>query len=64
MATTIVRMICPNLNCRKVLSVPPTARGKTVRCRNCGMRIHVPAPAKRPEPEADAAVVEREKPAD
>jgi len=37
-----VRMICPNLKCRAILSVPPNARGKTVRCRQCSMRIHVP----------------------
>ncbi|MAE64590.1 MAG: hypothetical protein CMJ18_10010 [Phycisphaeraceae bacterium] len=37
-----VRLICPNLKCRSVLSVPPKARGKTVRCRRCRMRIQVP----------------------
>lgn len=42
MANTI-RLICPNLRCRTVLSVPPTARGQTVRCRNCGMRVQVPS---------------------
>lgn len=34
--------MCPNLACRKVLAVPGTARGKTVRCRNCGTNIRVP----------------------
>ena len=38
-----IRMMCPNLTCRKVLAVPCTARGKTVRCRNCGTNIRVPA---------------------
>ncbi|MFI4861835.1 MAG: hypothetical protein ACIAXF_14275 [Phycisphaerales bacterium JB063] len=42
--STHVRMICPNLKCRSILSVPMNARGKTVRCRQCSMRIHVPAP--------------------
>ncbi|MEM1444673.1 MAG: hypothetical protein AAGF84_01330 [Planctomycetota bacterium] len=37
-----VRLICPNLKCRAILSVPQIARGKTVRCRSCGMRIAVP----------------------
>lgn len=41
----IVRMICPNLKCRKVLSVPDTARGKKVRCRGCGMRVQIPVKA-------------------
>jgi hypothetical protein len=39
-----VRIMCPNLACRKVLAVPPTARGKTVRCKNCSTNIRVPAP--------------------
>ena len=43
MSNSLVRMICPNLSCRKVLSVPQSARGKSVRCRHCGMRIQVPA---------------------
>ena len=43
MAPSLIRMICPNLKCRKVLSVPVSTRGKTVRCRNCGMRVLVPA---------------------
>jgi len=34
--------MCPTLTCRRVLSVPTTARGKTVRCRNCGTNIRVP----------------------
>lgn len=53
MSSSMVRMICPNLSCRKVLSVPQSARGKMVRCRHCGMRIQVPAP--RIAPALDAA---------
>lgn len=40
-----VRLICPNLKCRAVLSVPVHARGKNVRCRQCGMRVKVPQAA-------------------
>ena len=41
-----IRIMCPNLTCRKVLAVPGTARGKTVRCRACGTAIRIPgAPA-------------------
>ncbi|MBA4027677.1 MAG: hypothetical protein C0475_00775 [Planctomyces sp.] len=41
-----VRLMCPNLTCRKILAVPKSARGKTVRCRSCGTNIRVPsAPA-------------------
>ncbi|MCG3122702.1 MAG: hypothetical protein GIKADHBN_01095 [Phycisphaerales bacterium] len=38
-----VKIMCPKLTCRKVLSVPATARGRTVRCRVCGTAIRVPA---------------------
>ncbi|NBC10853.1 MAG: hypothetical protein GVY24_03845 [Planctomycetes bacterium] len=54
--TSSIRMICPNLKCRCVLSVPPQARGKTVRCRQCGMRIQVPAENGTPKPAAPAQV--------
>lgn len=37
-----VRIMCPNLACRKVLAVPETARGRTVRCKSCGTNIRVP----------------------
>lgn len=37
-----VRIMCPNLTCRRILAVPTSARGKTVRCRNCGTNIRVP----------------------
>lgn len=42
MATSLIRLMCPNLRCRTLLAVPPTARGKNVRCRLCGTRIQVP----------------------
>ena len=42
MASENVRILCPNLSCRKVLAVPAAARGKTVRCRNCGTNIKIP----------------------
>lgn len=38
-----VRIMCPNLTCRKILAVPAQARGRTVRCRSCGVSIKVPA---------------------
>lgn len=42
MGEKMLRMMCPNLACRKVLSVPEMARGKTVRCKQCGTNIRVP----------------------
>ncbi len=43
MSADSIRIMCPSLTCRRVLSVPTSARGKTVRCRNCGTNIKVPA---------------------
>jgi ribosomal protein S27E len=63
----VIRIMCPRLTCRKVLAVPTTARGRTVRCRSCGATLRVPTkstenvdpaakPAEAPKPEqADAA---------
>jgi hypothetical protein len=51
-----LRVMCPNLACRKILAVPSSARGKTVRCRGCSTSIRIPGPkaepaaAKPPEP--------------
>jgi len=48
----MVRIMCPNLTCRKVLSIPEMARGKTVRCKSCGTNIRVPStkPNTKPSP--------------
>lgn len=37
-----IRIMCPNLLCRKVLGVPSSARGKTVRCKACATTIRIP----------------------
>ena len=37
-----VRVRCPNLMCRKILAVPETTRGKTVKCKNCQTALRVP----------------------
>ena len=39
----LIRIMCPNLSCQRVLVVPEAARGKVVRCRMCGMNIRIPA---------------------
>ena len=53
--SSTIRLFCPNLKCRKVLAVPANARGKTVRCRNCGMHVSVPSAGstKKPDPAAE-----------
>jgi hypothetical protein len=48
-----IRVMCPNLVCRKILAVPSAARGKTVRCRGCGTNIRIPA---EPAPATDKPV--------
>lgn len=42
MSQDSVRLMCPNLSCRKVLAVPERARGRTVKCKNCGTVVRVP----------------------
>jgi hypothetical protein len=42
-----VQLICPNLRCRKLLSVPDDVRGKLVRCQHCQTQFRVPEPRKR-----------------
>jgi hypothetical protein len=37
-----VRLMCPNLRCRKILSVPDEIRGKLVKCQHCQTMLRVP----------------------
>ena len=39
---TVIRIMCPNLACKRILAVPAHARGKLVRCRTCGTTIRIP----------------------
>jgi len=43
-----VQLICPNLRCRKLLSVPEEVRGKMVKCQHCQTYFRVPE-SRRPE---------------
>lgn len=52
MGDSTVRIMCPKLTCRKLLAVPVSARGKTVRCKGCGTNIKVPAGLGEPAPKA------------
>lgn len=61
MGESNVRIMCPNLVCRRVLIVPVSSRGKTVRCRNCGITIRVPEKAPPPAPVEAAAAPGAEK---
>ena len=54
-----LRIMCPNLTCKKILAVPVSARGKTVRCRGCGTNIRVPSPETAKEPAALKPQLER-----
>lgn len=44
--------MCPNLTCRRVLAVPESLRGKTVRCKNCSTNIKVPTKMPNVKPDA------------
>lgn len=44
MSAESIRIMCPKLTCKTILAVPVTARGKVVRCKNCGTTLRVPAP--------------------
>lgn len=47
----VVRIKCPKLDCQRILAVPINARGKLVRCKNCGTNIKIPAaPRQAPAP--------------
>jgi LSD1 subclass zinc finger protein len=44
-----VKMICPNLKCRKILSVPDEVRGKQVKCQYCQTTFRVPTGVAKPQ---------------
>lgn len=56
-SSSTIRVMCPNLRCRAVLGVPDAARGRLVRCQNCGMNIKIPVKNDGPRlaPPADGA---------
>lgn len=55
--TEVIRIMCPNLACQRILAVPSHARGKLVRCRSCGMNVRIPQTktAKTETPAGEAA---------
>ena len=59
MSSSVIKIVCPNLQCRKVLSVPVKARGKNVRCRACG--YHVTVPGQSPEPQQKTQPTEQKR---
>ena len=46
----ILRIMCPSLQCRRVLAVPESARGRTVKCKNCGTTVRIPVKANTEKP--------------
>ena len=44
-----VPLMCPNLKCKKILSVPDEVRGKLVKCQQCQTMFRVPE-GKKPAP--------------
>jgi hypothetical protein len=51
----VIRIMCPNLTCKRILAVPNTARGKLVRCRGCGINLRVPKGREEPPTAAPVA---------
>ena len=49
-----VQLLCPNLRCRKILSVPDAVRGKLVKCQHCQTNFRVPE-GKKPQGAGAAA---------
>lgn len=45
-----VKIRCPNLVCRMILTVSTSMRGKRVRCASCGETLMVPKSAAGPAP--------------
>jgi hypothetical protein len=45
--------------CKRILAVPVMARGKLVRCRNCGQTLRIPAKPEGEQP-APAAVPKKD----
>ena len=43
-----IQLICPNLRCRKFLSVPDEVRGKLVKCHQCQTMLRVPDTSAKP----------------
>jgi len=58
-----IRIMCPNLLCRKVLGVPSSARGKTVRCKGCSTAIRIPEKAADEASTAGKSAASAKKPA-
>ena len=42
-----IQLICPNLRCRKFLSVPDEVRGRMVKCLHCQTQFRVPEATKK-----------------
>ncbi len=49
------QLMCPNIQCRKILSVPEEARGKVVRCSHCQTTLRVPEAKDRTQREKKSA---------
>lgn len=54
MSKSVIQVMCPNLRCRAILAVPTEARGRLVRCKNCGTNIKIPAKTPGSKPETDS----------
>lgn len=53
-----VQLLCPNLRCRRLLSVSEEVRGKLVKCQHCQTMLRVPESSKKHVAAAPAPSVE------
>ncbi|MCH2145592.1 MAG: hypothetical protein MK082_10695 [Phycisphaerales bacterium] len=58
-SSEIIRIMCPNLGCQRILAVPPRAQGRVVRCRGCGTNIRIPLPVDGGAPDSAASSPQR-----
>jgi hypothetical protein len=47
-----VQLICPNLRCRKFITVSDHVRGQLAECHHCRTTFRVPEPIQKPVPAA------------
>ena len=62
-AESVIRIMCPNIACKRVLAVPTHARGKLVRCKSCGINIRIPQQKKEEPVPATPDAADQAKPA-
>jgi len=53
-----VQLLCPNLRCRRLLTVSEEVRGKLVKCQHCQTMLRVPEAGKKQQNATPAPSIE------